>query len=210
LEQAALAWLPDLHLLETRVRQGKNQEILNEVTAGNYEMVVLGRPLETEESESAEDSLRLQRLLIRGGIPTLIVPATRERVAKILICTAAGEPGKSDVRFGGRVARRTRAEVTVFHVRAPGTTAWERERASRHLAKAQDSLGALGVPSNLKIEEGRAVDSILQESEAGDYDLIVVGAPAPLARQQLVWTDLASQVAAATTRPLLIVPMVEY
>jgi nucleotide-binding universal stress UspA family protein len=107
------------------------------------------------------------------------------------------------------VARRTVAEATVFHVCSPGSTGYEQERARRHLAQARLHLEVLGVRSRLKVAEGMAVAEIAQEAEEGDYDLIVAGAPAPPARQQLLWPDRAAQIVATTNRPVLVVPMVE-
>jgi sulfate/thiosulfate transport system ATP-binding protein len=209
MEKAVLSWLPQLPQLETRVRQGQAEEILAEAQAGNFEMVVVGYAGETPGAAAGDVTQIARRLLLEAGIAVLFVPATRPHIQRVLICTAAGEPGKSDVRLGGRVARRTVAEATVFHVCSPGSTGYEQERARRHLAQARLHLEVLGVRSRLKVAEGMAVAEIAQEAEEGDYDLIVAGAPAPPARQQLLWPDRAAQIVATTNRPVLVVPMVE-
>ncbi|MBK8988727.1 MAG: ATP-binding cassette domain-containing protein [Chloroflexi bacterium] len=207
LEKAVSSWLPQLPHLETRVRQGGIEEILREAQAGSYEVVVLGQPTEGADPELAADNHRLQQLLLRFGVSVLLAPAARNQVKRVLICTAGGEPGKSDVRLGGRIARRTGARVTAFHVPPTGSAPKKRERAERHLAQAQASLEALGVISDVKIGEGMVVDAILREAEQGDYDLVVIGAPAPLASQQLVWSDLTGGIVARAKLPLLVVPM---
>jgi nucleotide-binding universal stress UspA family protein len=208
LENAAASWLPRLPHLETKVRQGAIEEILFEAQSGNYEIVVLGQTCNGVTTEPAPDSHdRLRRLLGQAGIPVLLTPALRHRVGRILICTAAGEPGKSDVRFGGRVARRTGAEVTVFHVLPAGAGAGEQKRVERHLMQAQASLEALGVVGQVKTETGTAVEQILREAEAGDYDLIVIGTPPP--GRVLASPDLSQQIAAGANRPVLLVPMSE-
>lgn len=209
LEKAVTSWLPHLPHLETRVRQGGVEEILLEAQAGSYEIVVLGQPVEGANPELAANNNRIQGLLLRSGIATLLAPAPRNQVKRVLICTAAGEPGKSDVRLGGRVARRAGAQATVFHVPPPGAAPEERKRAERHLAQSQASLEALGVASAAKIGEGAVVEAILKEAESGDYDLVVIGAPAPPATQQLLWSDLTGGVVARARLPLLIVPMTE-
>ena len=43
----------------------------------------------------------LMTVLQHPDVPVLIAKGERTRLERILICTAAGEPGKSDVRVGG-------------------------------------------------------------------------------------------------------------
>ncbi|MBM4464458.1 MAG: ATP-binding cassette domain-containing protein [Chloroflexi bacterium] len=191
--------------LTTRVRQGAiAAEVLAEAQEGDYELVVLGRGRDGLGSVA-------QQILKRTETPVLLVQETRPQIARVLICTAVGEPGKTDVRFGGRVARRTRAAVTVFHVVRPGAAPWERARAEQHMAAAQAVLDTLGVAAETKITgqrpEGRVAD-IAAEAEAGDYDLIVIGAPAWQHPARSRWTDFASQIVRSTSRPVLIAPMV--
>jgi sulfate transport system ATP-binding protein len=206
--------LPHIPRLETRVRRGASDaELLREVHENFYEVVVLGRShadVALARFQAAGRGATHSPMLFQSDTPMLFVHAPRPSIERLLICTAAGEPGKSDVRFGGRVALRTQAQATVLHVRRPGATPEERTRVERHLRQAQASLETLGVTSQAKLEEGATpLDGILREAEAGDYDLIVIGAPAPRAPQQLFWSDLATQIINSTTRPVMVVPMVE-
>jgi len=205
LEALRQDWLAQLPGLETRVRQGeRTEQILLEAREGLYEIVILGRG-------AAESTLGLtaRQVLTQAEVPVLLVQTPRPNIERILICTAAGEPGKTDVRFGGRLARRTGAQATALHVYRPQTSPAQRSRIKRHLLRAQASLEALGVKAGIKTEEGLGVERILHEAETGDYDLIVIGAPAPRASQQLLWPDVASSIVAGTTRPVLVVPMME-
>jgi sulfate/thiosulfate transport system ATP-binding protein len=191
--------------ISNKVRQGASHaEILLEAQEGFYELVILGRG-DNSGTRSGGIGSTAHRVLAQAEVPVLLVSAPRENIGRILICTAAGEPGKSDVRFGGRLARRTGATATVLHVRSPQTSAKDRARADKHLSQAKASLSVLGVKSEIRVEEGPALKSILAEAEAGDYDLMVIGAPTASARQQM--TDLASQIIAATERPVVVVPM---
>jgi nucleotide-binding universal stress UspA family protein len=198
-------WQPQLPQLQTQVRRGGSEEIAFEAQAGDYEVVIVGQP---EAGASGLDAGASQ-LLLQAGIPILLVREPRPAIERILICTAAGEPGKSDVRFGGRVAHRVGAVVTVLNIRHRHSGPEEKGRVERHLAQALASLEALGVAGQTKIVEGPVLDRVLQEAEHGDYDLIVIGAPSPPAPQQLFWPDLASQIVGDTTRPVLVVPMLE-
>ncbi len=191
--------------LRTQVRQGPTaQEILLEAQEGYYEVVVMGRG-----DKHAGLGSTARQMLELANLPVLLVARSRERLARILVCTAAGEPGKTDVRFGGRLARRADAYATVFHVLRPKPALDARSRAEAHLRRARRSLEALGVRADTLIEEGDALERILSEAERGDYDLIVIGAPAPQLRTQPVWNDLATQIVGGTARPVMVVPMQE-
>lgn len=76
-------------------------------------------------------------------------------------------------------------------------------RSDRHLRQGLASLQALGVVA------AAFVKAIVAEAEAGDYDRVVIGAPAPHAPQQLAWSDIASQIINEVKRPILVVSMAE-
>ena len=85
----------------------------------------------------------------------------------------------------------------------------QRERAELHLRQALSTLESMGVKSQTKIGDEPAIDHILSEAEEGDYDLIVIGAPAPRGPRRLRWHDLAIRIVSGTHRPVLVVPMVD-
>jgi sulfate/thiosulfate transport system ATP-binding protein len=187
--------------LQIRVRQGNtSREILFEAQEGYYELIVMG------SASTTGSTVRL--VLEQTRIPVLLVQAPRPDVKRILICTAAGEPGKADVRFGGRIARRTGARVTLLHVRQPDSSAQERRWVERHLQQLRASLAATGVNCEVKIEEGRVAAHILQEAEAGDYDLIILGASLPRGRQFRPWAgSRTNQLVRRIKRPVVVVPI---
>jgi sulfate transport system ATP-binding protein len=192
--------------LETRVRQGTPaDETVLEAQEGHYEVVVVAR------GETADENLPrgVRELLERIGVPVLIVPTSRPSIQRVLICTAVGEPGKTDILFGGRLASLAGASATLFHV-IPGRAMPERRaKAERHLRHGVFTLETLGVASDYKIGEEPAVEGILAQAEALDCDLIVIGAPAPRSHRRLLWHDLAARIVSGSTRPVLLVPMVE-
>jgi sulfate transport system ATP-binding protein len=207
LEELRQCWMAHLPRLETRVRQGNRAEqILLEAQEGHYELVVLGRT-PTPQQMDLEPVAR--QLLEWIELPVLLVQQPRSPIERMLICTAAGEPGKVDVLFGGRLARRVGAWVTVLHIPRSQAPQAERARAERHLRRAQASLEALGVRCRIKIEEEPALKHILSEAESGDYDLIVIGAPGPRTPYHFRQPDMATQIITGTTRPVLVVPLAE-
>jgi sulfate/thiosulfate transport system ATP-binding protein len=198
-------WLEHLPTVQARIRQGQPaNEILQDIREYDHELVVLGRSKSLERRDLGKNS---RQVFLSGNVPTLFVTETRPHIRRILICTAAGEPGKADVRFGGRVARRTQAEVKVLHVLRPEAGPDDVERANRHMRQAQAMLMMLGIRAEALLPRGNARDEILWEIDAGDYDLIVLGAPAPRTPNRLVWTDLTIQIITQTTSPVLVVPM---
>lgn len=209
LEAMVRPWQVQLAQLHIRVRQGGDDEILLEAQEGNYEIVILNQTAGGDATGAIGLDPAGRRWLLQSGIAVLLVRTAPPNIDRILICTAAGEPGKSDVRLGGRIARRTGSQVTMLHVYRSGATPEERQRIERHLNQARATLNVLGVSNDLRTSIGAVTSTILQEAETGDYDLIVIGAPAPPAQQQIIWPDLASQIARATVRPVLVVPMVE-
>jgi ABC-type sugar transport system ATPase subunit/nucleotide-binding universal stress UspA family protein len=204
LQTLARPYLAELPRLQFQVRQGRAiREIVAEAQSGHYEVTVLGG------AARGTNALGWQ-ILNHTYRPVLIVPASRPHIKRILICTAAGEPGKSDVRFGGRLAHRTKAQATLFHVHSPQAKPYELARSKKHIHQGLTSLQALGVGSEIKeVVAASFVAAILAEAEAGDYDLVVIGAPAPHNPQQLVWSDIASQIVNGAKRPVLVVPMTE-
>ncbi|MGQ0550123.1 MAG: ATP-binding cassette domain-containing protein [Armatimonadota bacterium] len=196
--------------LESRVRWGnRTTEVLLEAQEGLYEVVVIGRHSGADTVGPASLGTTAHRVLGEAGLPVLILQEPRPQINRILICTAAGEPGKTDIRFGGRLARRTGAHTTVFHVRSRTATPDESKRAERHLNQAQKFLASLGVQSDISSAEGSLVETILAKAEGDDYDLIVIGAPAPRVRQRVRGRDFATQIVSGTPRPVLLVPMRE-
>lgn len=192
------------------MRQGPPAtELLLESQEGLYELLIMGRQPESPLPAAGGLNDLARQVLMTVEIPVLLVPTARPKIERLLICTAGGEPGKSDVHFGGRLARRSGAQVTVLHVRPAALSPAGQKRAEQHILNAQRSLEALGVSSQTKMVVGAPVEKIVHEAEAGDYDLVVIGAPAPRVPYQLLWRDFAGQVVSASPRPVLVVPMAE-
>ena len=206
LEQIRQKWLSRLPRLEILVRNGSSaEEILAEAQEGHYDIVVLGRK---ENAEITRNSLgRHVRSILEMGIPVIIAQQDR-LLSRILICSAVGEPGKADVRMGGRLARLTGAAATVLHAETEEELAFERARNQMHLQQALSTLETFGVKSDILIGKEPAVEFILEQAEKGNYDLIVIGAPPPESHTMFL-QDSASKIVAGTPLPVLIVPMVE-
>jgi sulfate transport system ATP-binding protein len=192
--------------MQLRVRVGiASSEIILEAQEAHDELIVLGvRP--TRRGHAAPGST-VRAVLEQSEAPVLLVQRPRPAIDRILICTAGGEPGKFDVLYGGRVARRTGAVVKVIHILEPQADPRDTQRALRHLEEAQASLEQLGVKNDVRtVEAAGVLEGILREAEAWDADVLLMGAPSSEERVRLRGRDVASQAVRATDRPILIVP----
>jgi nucleotide-binding universal stress UspA family protein len=191
--------------VDLRVRLGRRlEQIILEQGEKVYELLVLAA---SDAPGARPDQLgrTARALLERAPVPTLVLRGAPQAFERILICTAAGEPGKSDVHLGGRLARQVAASVTLLYVARGSGSA--HPLAQAHLERAAATLRGLEVPTRICVRRAaRAVDGILAEAEEGDHHVIVVGSHMPVRRSALRLNDVTLHVLAGTRRPVLIVP----
>ena len=209
LETLRRAYASRIPALEVRVRVGTSAaQILLEAQEGHYEVIALGQRASAETGYRGLGSAARQ-VLEQAEAPVLLAQSQRASFKQLLICTRGGEPGKTDVAFGGRVARRADAAATVLYVQTDQTTLEEQKRAARHLLQAEAALAMQGVRGKIKILDGGIAESILRQADADDADLIIIGAQTPRGRPRLRWQNLATQLVGSAARPVLVVPMNE-
>ena len=211
-ERAKAESLPEAAL---RVRFGNAAEqIAAEQAASLYEMLVMTARARSRASRIPVLEARaiarqlgetLLTVLQHADIPVLIAKGERTGLERVLICTAAGEPGKSDVRVGGRLARRLDAKVTLLYV-ARGMEEVS-PLARGHLDRAAATLKAIDVESEVRIRNATSpIAGILAEAAEGDHDLIVIGAHGPRSRSRFKLNDVMLQVVSSAQRHVLVVP----
>ena len=187
------------------VREGDAAEqIANEQAGSRYNLLVvgvgvLGRPRPGRRRSTA------QYLLDRVTTPLLVVRGQPKPIERILICTAAGEPGKTGIRAGGWIARRLTVPVTLLYVTAGSDSppSW----VQSHLDRGTATLRDLEVVSRVSVRPARtALEGILAEAAEGDYDLIVVGAATPSAGAASDRLDLTRQILRHSPKSVFVVP----
>jgi ABC-type Fe3+/spermidine/putrescine transport system ATPase subunit/nucleotide-binding universal stress UspA family protein len=198
-----------------RVRYGSAAEqIAAEQSGAVYEMLVMTARARSRRSRlpvlEARSMARqlgdtLMTVLQHTDVPVLITRGERTRLERILICTAAGEPGKSDVRVGGRLARRLGATATLLYVaRELGEVS---PLARSHLDRAAATLKSIDVESEVRIRSAATpLAGIIAEATEGNYDLIVIGAHGPRSRLRFRPNDVMLQVLATAETHVLVVP----
>jgi sulfate/thiosulfate transport system ATP-binding protein len=195
----------DLPEPELNLRNGDFVEQLAAEQAGTlFEMVIV--PAGLDEDRGTAVAPAVVAALERPDLPMLIAKGERPEIKRILICTRAGEPGKTDVHIGGRLARFLGATVTLLYITAK--SAKPSPLARVHLEKASATLRGLEVANEIRIRPAATpTEGILRE--AAEHDLIVVGGHGPTSRSILGVDDVTLQVLTRADRPLLVVPAEE-
>jgi ABC-type Fe3+/spermidine/putrescine transport system ATPase subunit len=191
-------------LLDFEVQTGSgalSQQIAAQCANALFELVIVPRELRHAKPE-------LHRAVIdfleRADLPVIVAAGEKDpRFLRVLICTRAGAPGKSDIRIGGRLARHLGARVTLFHIMRPGTEV--RPLVRRHLEHASATLSALEVPTEILTRaDSNPAEAILRET--GEHDLLVIGGHGPQAKSLFGRDDIALQVLTRAHCPVLVVP----
>lgn len=217
---------------EARLRHGRlASEILAEAQAGGYDLIVAGSRGRRGLTRLAFGSVAAQ-LARYAPIPALLVKGpARPALRRILACTGGDVRGERVARWAGRLAGWTGAAVTILHVMSQipisahakfdelEMTAEEAvalgTREGQHLARALALVGeeaGAGAPAaRPKLRQGLVVEAVAAEAEAGDYDLVILGAheapelPANWEVLEFLLEDVADQLLMAIQRPVLIV-----
>src|SRR6266571_2604088 len=157
--------------LETRSASEEFPEaIAGEASRQHYDLVVNGLP----RKGRAE---LLERLLQAGEHHLLLVPAERPLPSRVLICVAVGEPGKEDVLFAARQVRHVGAAATILTVLPERHTPPQLRQAQRFLDAGLRTMAFLGVNARSAVRTGETLEQILAEVEAGNHEMLVLGAP---------------------------------
>jgi sulfate/thiosulfate transport system ATP-binding protein len=174
LQQAKELLGSGLAAVDTRAtRDALPDAIARETEAQPCDLVILGQA-------AAGGVERAEAVLATGEHHVLLVTRPQEVPARALICVASGEPGKTDVRFAGRLLRHLGAGATILSVsRGSIDDAPDRARADRFLDQSARTMAALGVPARPVVRPGEVADVIVDEIGEGRHDLLVLGAPLP-------------------------------
>ncbi|MCF7840351.1 MAG: ATP-binding cassette domain-containing protein [Candidatus Marinimicrobia bacterium] len=200
-------WQDRIPQIAAQVERGTlTDQLLLKIQSGNYDILVLDRQFTGIDNQHEMTPL-LQYMLEQTLLPVLTVSKPSARVSHMLICTAAGEPGKSDVQVGGRLAMRTHSKVTVFSVLRPKSDQAEKERVGDYLQRACRSLTGLGIDCDTLLGSGQPMEELFNEADKPAYDLIVMGAPLPQAPQRTHWPEVAFRIIRELEKPVLLVPM---
>ncbi len=157
--------------LELRAVRGPLAELLGrEIRRSPCDLVIHPWP--------AENAVEIAKAILENQEqPLLLIPPVKSVPQRVLICATAGEAGKHDVLFAGRLVRHFGATATVLSVVGEAQEAYR--KGERFLAAAARTLSVLGVPGRTILRQGRPLEQIRAEIQSGGHDMVVMGAALP-------------------------------
>jgi nucleotide-binding universal stress UspA family protein len=163
--------------------------VMAEMEQTTYDLVAIGA-LGGKRSRRNFFGTVAMRIIERAQNSVLVIKGKPGGLSRILICASGAEQGHLPVWVGATVACGAGARATVLHVAdaLPGMyVGLEQMRetlaeiletdteVARELKWAAQVVKAECEISELKLRRGIVADEILQESEDGNFDLIVLG-----------------------------------
>jgi len=207
LQELKRRWQNRTPRLSTQVLYGEIRSTLFQtVQTGGYDILLLDPSTSYREGRTAGmDWLWIH--LHDLGIPVMFVASKAPELKHILVCSAAGEQGKTDIQVAGRLALRTHTPITVMTVLTSDVDQSEEARAIHHLKLAKHSLKALGVDCTTLIRQGLPFDEIIAEASNPEYGLIVTGASYPEGSRGPATPSTTKRIVDQVQKSILIVPM---
>jgi nucleotide-binding universal stress UspA family protein len=176
--------------VQVLVEAGHAEDIvMREMRQGSYDLVAVGALGGLRSRRSFFDSVGM-RIIERAQNSVLVIKGDRVRLSRVLICASGAEYGHLSIWAGAALACGAGAQATVLHVadampamyagleRMEETLAeflQSSTETSKELRWAAQVVKAECEVSELKLRRGIVADEILEESQVGDYDVIVLG-----------------------------------
>lgn len=178
------------------------QQVSSQRANALFDFIILPRHIKASKQPIDQSVISF---LEKADIPTIVAaPNSRAQLTRILICTRAGESGKSDILLGGRLARYVGARVTLLHVTKPGTQ--PAAVVKRHFQQASVTLRGMDVDNEVSLVEGADSAEVILNA-AQQHDMIVVGAHGGQGRSLFGKDDVSFRVVSKAPCPVLIVPV---
>ena len=175
----------------------------------------LARELERDEQDlvivsrgAAADPEILSDLIGAGEHHVLFTGSPSAIPRRVLICVAAGEPGKHGIVVAGRILRHLGATVTVLTAMSEDSSG-SREQIARFHEASLRTLSLYGVEGDAVVREGPASSVIVAETQRERYDLLVVGSSLQDPDGKPMLQGMTHQLLAELDLPTLVVRHVE-
>ena len=121
---------------------------------------------------------------------------------KLLICTDGSAQAENAVRFGGMIAGKSQAEVTIFAITEKSG---EEDAIFESLRRAQQILKEHGVNAEVITKAGEPIEEIVKRTDETIYDLVVIGAVRKGTRGPFLMSAKAYKIIKAVAPPVLVV-----
>jgi nucleotide-binding universal stress UspA family protein len=172
------------------IRSGEPiRQILAETTSNEYDLAIIG----ARRKGSGGMYLRPEKtyeVIKAVPPPVLVAIGVCEHVERILVCTGGRRYSDDAVQMAAEIASCVGASITLLHVMAEPPAIYanlmrleedvDRVLASdselgRNLRAQKESLEKRGVPVELRLRHGFALDQIFAQIRENDHDLVVTG-----------------------------------
>lgn len=193
---------------EIQVRSGSLvHETIRQAQSDLYDIFVMDS---TSSSSSAAEQTKaetlVRRMIAHINMPVLVAQKAWHNPANILVCTAGGEPGKSDVLLAARLSRYIDSPVTVLHALRPNATRAEEERILHHLEQSCAVLQSVGIDGRYMLKRATPLEGIVAASNELNSQLVIVGAPGGNDKYVNAGADFIKKLIVRSNRNILIVP----
>lgn len=121
---------------------------------------------------------------------------------KLLICTDGSAQAENAVRFGGMIAGKSQAEVTILAITEK---TGEEDAIFESLRRAQQILKDHGVNAEVITKAGEPIEEIVRRTDETTYDLVVIGAVRKGTRGPFLMSAKAYKIIKAVAPPVLVV-----
>jgi nucleotide-binding universal stress UspA family protein len=121
---------------------------------------------------------------------------------KLLICTDGSAQAENAVRFGGMIAGKSQAEVTILAITEKSG---EEDAVFESLRRAQQMLKEHGVDAEVITKAGEPIEEIVKRTDETSYDLVVIGAVRKGTRGPFLMSAKAYKIIKAVAPPVLVV-----
>lgn len=217
--------------VQCKVRVGHPAEqIIREAVEGDYDLVIIGDRQNCHLAGRLHPGSIAVYVVEHAPCPVIVVKGRVGPIQRILICDSGAQSPSTGLKTGPSVVARFteqvadlldgREELTVLHVMSqmcagPGVRGGQLRAGVEELIEGgtpegrllqQDIriLQQLGIHPRPVVRHGLVVDEILDETQRGDHDLVVIGAYQGKGWQRILLDDLAHKIVIRLDRPVLI------
>ncbi len=208
----------------TRVRLGHPaEEIVNEASEGNYNMIVVG----TWSEQNLLHRLlapTTERVIMQAPCPVLVAKGKIGPLQHVLLCVSGAKSPSRAACFLTEMAKQmtNHLNVTILHVMSQISASpevrdsWQLEASAEKLIQKEtpegqwirqeiEVLKRTRAHIQPKVRHGLVVDEVLMEALNGDCDLLVIGTHRQAGWQRFLLDDLTHQIVVRADRPVLVI-----
>ena len=175
----------------TLVRSGEPiRQILSATSESEYDIAIIGARRKGDGGGLYWRPEKTYEVIKAIPPPVLVAIGPCEKVARILVCTGGKHYSDAAVHLAGEIAVCVRGTVTLLHVMAEPPAIFvdlvrleedvdrllsSGSELGQNLRGQKETLEKMGIPVEIRIRHGLALDQIFSEVREGKHDLIVTG-----------------------------------